>query len=90
MRRSRNFGENTISKNAAEDAGSALVPRFITADEFADLARLSRRQIDRLRAARPEGFPREYELGSGRGKHGHCPRFKLADVLAWLESRALW
>ena len=33
--------------------------RFITVDEFAGLARLSRRQIDRLRGRRPAGFPRE-------------------------------
>jgi hypothetical protein len=66
------------------------LPRFITPDEFAEIARLSRRQIDRLRVARPPGFPREYELGSGRSRHGHCPRFKLDDVLIWMESRALW
>jgi predicted DNA-binding transcriptional regulator AlpA len=72
-----------------EEASQAL-PRFITPNEFAEIARLSRRQIDRLRVARPSGFPREYELGSGRGKHGHCPRFKLAEVLAWMETRALW
>lgn len=69
---------------------SISVQTFVTADEFADLVRLSRRQIDRLRKRRPPGFPREYELGSGRGKHGRCPRFKLSDVLAWMESRALW
>jgi predicted DNA-binding transcriptional regulator AlpA len=66
------------------------LPRFITVDEFAEIARLSRRQIDRLRTRRPAGFPREYELGSGKSKHGRCPRFKLDDVLAWMESRALW
>lgn len=66
------------------------LPRFITPDEFAEIARLSRRQIDRLRVSRPSGFPREYELGSGRGKHGHCPRFKLDEVMAWMETRALW
>lgn len=71
------------------DMASEL-PRFVTADEFAQIARLSRRQIDRLRVSRPIGFPREYELGSGRGKHGRCPRFRLDDVLAWMESRALW
>jgi predicted DNA-binding transcriptional regulator AlpA len=64
---------------------------LITADEFADLARLSRRQIDRLRRRRPAGFPREYELGSGSSsKYRRCPRFKLAEVQAWLDSRALW
>ena len=63
---------------------------FITPNEFASIVRLSRRQIDRLRTCRPDGFPTEYELGSGQNKHGRCPRFKLADVLAWMETRALW
>lgn len=63
---------------------------LITADEFARLARLSRRQIDRLRRCRPPGFPREYELGSGSSKFRRCPRFKLSEVHAWLDSRALW
>ena len=63
---------------------------MITVEEFAQLVRLSRRQIDRLRSARPLGFPREYEMGSGMSKHGRCPRFKRADVLAWIETRALW
>jgi len=62
---------------------------LITVEEFAQLVRLSRRQIDRLRASRPPGFPKEYELGSGLSKHGHCPRFKRADVLAWIDTRAL-
>ena len=63
---------------------------LITADEFARLARLSRRQIDRLRQRRPHGFPREYGLGSGGSKYRRCPRFKLAEVQRWLDSRALW
>lgn len=67
-----------------------ITPTFVTPDEFAAIVRLSRRQIDRLRHKRPEGFPTEYDLGSGRSKHGHCPRFKLADVMAWMETRALW
>jgi predicted DNA-binding transcriptional regulator AlpA len=65
-------------------------PIFITPNEFASIVRLSRRQIDRLRCRRPPGFPREYELGSGTSKHGRCPRFKREDVLAWMETRALW
>jgi predicted DNA-binding transcriptional regulator AlpA len=76
-----------------ERAGSqppAPSPAMITVDEFASLARLSRRQIDRLRKRRPSGFPREYELGSGTSKFRSCPRFKLADVEKWLDSRALW
>lgn len=63
---------------------------LITVSEFAELARLSRRQIDRLRQRRPEGFPREFELGSGGGKYRRCPRFKLVEVQQWIESRALW
>jgi predicted DNA-binding transcriptional regulator AlpA len=67
-----------------------LKAQMVTAAEFAQLARLSRRQINRLRAARPANFPKEYELGSGVGKYRRTPRFKLAEVQAWLDSRALW
>jgi predicted DNA-binding transcriptional regulator AlpA len=63
---------------------------LITVDEFAELARLSRRQIDRLRRRRLPGFPREYELGSGGSKYRRCPRFKFVEVQRWLDSRALW
>ena len=63
---------------------------MITVGEFAQLARLSRRQIDRLRKRRSPGFPREYELGSGVSKYRRCPRFRLAEVQRWLDSRALW
>lgn len=63
---------------------------LITVSEFAELARLSRRQIDRLRARRPSGFPKEYELGTGQSKHRNCPRFRLVEVQRWLDSRALW
>lgn len=63
---------------------------FITVEEFAHAARLSRRQIDRLRRRRPPGFPREYELSGGGSKYRRCPRFKLAEVERWLDSRALW
>lgn len=63
---------------------------MITAEEFARLARLSRRQIDRLRKRRAPGFPREYELGSGSSKYRRCPRFRLKEVQKWLDSRALW
>lgn len=63
---------------------------MITVEDFARLSRLSRRQIDRLRKRRAPGFPREYELGSGSSKYRRCPRFRLADVQKWLDSRALW
>jgi predicted DNA-binding transcriptional regulator AlpA len=65
-------------------------PEFITVEEFAGLARLSRRQIDRLRKRRPPAFPREYELSSGLSKFRSCPRFKRSEVDAWLNSRALF
>lgn len=63
---------------------------FITVEEFASLARLSRRQIDRLRKRRPPAFPREYELGSGLSKFRSCPRFRRSEVDDWLNSRALF
>ena len=63
---------------------------FVTVEEFARRARLSRRQLDRLRKRRPPGFPTEYELGDSTSRFRRCPRFKLADVDVWLESRALW
>ena len=63
---------------------------LITAEDFARLACLSRRQIDRLRVRRIDGFPREFELGSGQSKHRRCPRFRLSEVRAWLDTRALW
>ena len=73
------------------DGGRSLdMAGLVTVAEFARLAKLSRRQIDRLRARRPAAFPREYDLGSSGSKYRRCPRFKLADVLAWLETRALW
>jgi predicted DNA-binding transcriptional regulator AlpA len=75
---------------SAGSAPSVQAPALITVDEFAALARLSRRQIDRLRKRRSAGFPREYELGSGTSKYRSCPRFKLTEVQAWLDSRALW
>lgn len=63
---------------------------LITVSEFARLAKLSRRQIDRLRKRRGDGFPPEYELGSNPSKNRHCPRFRLFEVQQWLDSRALW
>jgi predicted DNA-binding transcriptional regulator AlpA len=71
-------------------AGSPVPPEFITVEEFASLARLSRRQIDRLRKRRPPAFPREYELGSGLSKFRSCPRFRRSEVDDWLNSRALF
>jgi predicted DNA-binding transcriptional regulator AlpA len=75
---------------AAEIGAGAEAALLVTVQEFAALAGLSRRQIDRLRARRPAGFPREYELGSGASKYRRCPRFRLADIRKWLDSRALW
>lgn len=64
--------------------------KLITADMFAEITGLSRRQIDRLRKERPPYFPHEYELGSRSTKYRRCPRFRLSEVLAWLDTRALW
>lgn len=61
--------------------------QLITVDEFAAIARVSRRTIDRYRRARPIGFPAEYDLGRGKVSR---PRFRLADVEQWLASRVLW
>ena len=76
----------TAARETRIEQGSGL----ITVEEFARLACLSRRQIDRLRSRRPIGFPREYELGSGGSKYRRCPRFRLSEVQRWLDSRALW
>lgn len=65
----------------------APAPHFITVEDFARLARVSRRTIDRYRRARPSGFPREYDIGRGMVPR---PRFKLDEVHQWLDSRALW
>ena len=62
-------------------------PHFITVEEFAALARVSHRTIDRFRHARPSGFPTEYDIGHGTVPR---PRFKLDEVRRWLDSRALW
>ena len=74
-----------------ETEGKPVEPSvYITLSEIAQMARLSRRQIDRLRQRRVGNFPTEYELGSRLSKNRRCPRFKLAEVEAWLNSRALW
>lgn len=65
----------------------AATERFIAVKDFAHIAGLSRRTIDRYRRKRPPGFPREFDFSQGCVPR---PRFKLADVLKWLESRALW
>lgn len=79
-----------ISVRQSSEAGAGAGFKFVTVDEFAAIARLSRRQIDRLRRRRPPGFPTEYELGAAVSQYRRCPRFKLAEVLAWIETRALW
>lgn len=85
-----NSSQLSDAKASAGEGPAHLQLDFITTEEFARLARLSRRQIDRLRQRRASGFPREYELGSGSSKHRNCPRFRRTDVERWLESRALW
>lgn len=59
--------------------------RFITVEDFARIARVSRRMIGRYRRERAAGFPKEYDVSRGRVSR---PQFKLADVLAWTETRA--
>jgi predicted DNA-binding transcriptional regulator AlpA len=76
--------------SSAKDVKLSQLPVFITVGEFAAMVRLSRRQIDRLRKRRIGNFPTEYELGGEGSKHRRCPRFKLTEVQAWLDSRALW
>lgn len=76
--------------DGTDPSAAGLLGELITADEFAMLARISRRQIDRLRKRRPPGFPREYELSSGLSKRRSCPRFRRSDVERWLDTRALW
>lgn len=61
--------------------------QLVTVADFARIARVSRRTIDRYRRARPAGFPAEYDLGLGAVPR---PRFKLGEVLQWIDSRALW
>lgn len=56
---------------------------FITIAEFADLLKVARSTIDRLRKRRPAGFPKEY-APAGR------TRFKRQEVLAWIEAQPLW
>jgi predicted DNA-binding transcriptional regulator AlpA len=78
--------------NIVRQNGSPLKPGsdLVTVEEFAQMARLSRRQIDRLRKRRPPGFPRELELSSGPSPHRNCPRFRRSEVDEWINSRALW
>ncbi len=74
-------------RERASDPIAASTDRFINVEDFARLARLSRRTIDRYRRDRPPGFPKEYDVSRGKVPR---PRFKLADALAWMETRALW
>lgn len=78
------------SASGVTRAGKGLPPgddRFITVEDFARIARVSRRTIDRYRRERAAGFPKEYDMSRGKIPR---PRFKLADVLAWMDTRALW
>ena len=63
---------------------------FISPNQLASMVKVSRRHIDRIRKTRPVKFPVEHELSFGRSKHGNRPRFKLADVLAWIETLEIW
>jgi len=89
------FGQRPARRGKPNGAAATLPeidsnsPGLITVCEFAGLARLSRRQIDRLRSRPPKGFPHEYEMGTSDSKNRRCPRFKLQEVLAWLNSRRI-
>ncbi|WP_169571344.1 helix-turn-helix transcriptional regulator [Sphingobium psychrophilum] len=82
--------QGAAGRRASESVTVDFSTQMITVVDFARLARLSRRQIDRLRQRRPGNFPREFELGTGHTKYRRCPRFRLSEVQAWLDSRALW
>lgn len=69
------------------DAATSSDREFLTVEEFARIARVSRRTIDRYRRDRPLGFPKEYDLSRGSVPR---PRFKASEVLRWVETRALW
>ncbi len=60
---------------------------WITVREFSNKVGLTPRHIRTLRRRRPPGFPTKYDLGNGTKP---CPRFKLSEVEAWIETRALW
>ena len=75
------------ARTRSVDALTSGDREFLTVEEFAGIARLSRRTIDRYRRDRPIGFPKEYDLSRGRVPR---PRFKISDVLRWMETRALW
>lgn len=83
----RSLGESDSSMTGARTDLPERDDSFITVDDFARLARVSRRTIDRYRQRRATGFPTEYDMSRGKVPR---PRFKLADVLAWMETRALW
>jgi predicted DNA-binding transcriptional regulator AlpA len=73
--------------DARSEIIAANAERFIAVKDFARIAGLSRRTIDRYRRNRPPGFPREFDFSQGNVPR---PRFKMADVIDWLETRALW
>lgn len=60
------------------DAATSSDREFLTVEEFAHDARVSRRTIDHYRRDRPIGFPKKYDLGRGSVPR---PRFKVSDVL---------
>ena len=72
------------------ESGSPPSEDFISPNQLASMLNVSRRHIDRIRKTRPVKFPVEHELSFGRSKHGKRPRFKRADVLAWIETLEIW
>lgn len=69
------------------DAPASIDLEFLTVEEFARIARASRREINRYRCDRAVGFPKEYDVSRSREPR---PRFGINDVLRWMETRALW
>ena len=75
------------TRTRSVDTAASSDREFLTVEEFARVARMSRRTIDRYRRDRPIGFPKEYDLSRGSVPR---PRFKVSGVLRWMETRALW
>lgn len=68
---------------------AAEEPDLITADEFAAMMRVSRRHLDRLRKARPVGFPTEHNMATTDCPSRRAPRFWRSEVVAFINSRGV-
>lgn len=67
-----------------------MTDTLITVTEFARLATISRRQLDRLRKRRPAGFPAELNFNFSAAPKHAVPRFRLSEVKEWIDSRETW